>query len=126
LYFIYFCAQYVEACITNILDYANQKFADYMGFNVTKVPFSWGPDSIYFEDWLVIKDKWMRALRDKTSFEAEYRVKRYIISLFSLFYLFYLSSLYNGVNRGRDGVFRWQLVRALPMHEQPGSGSVRW
>eukprot|EP00026_Physarum_polycephalum_P000118 Phypoly_transcript_00118.p1 GENE.Phypoly_transcript_00118~~Phypoly_transcript_00118.p1 ORF type:complete len:1360 (+),score=201.42 Phypoly_transcript_00118:444-4523(+) len=86
-----------------IADYANQKWVDYMGFNVTKVPFSWGPDSIYFEDWLIIKDKWMRALRDKTSFEAEYRVKR-----------------------GRDGVFRWHLVRALPMHEQHSSGSVRW
>lgn len=58
------------------IDYANQKWVDYMGFNVTKVPFSWGPETIYFEDWLVIKDKWMRALHDKTNFEAEYRVKR--------------------------------------------------
>lgn len=73
-----------------ITDYGNQRWVEYMGPTEN---FTWGPDSVYLEDWMLINGKWQSALREHTSFEAEYRIKRFfaVLLYYSLVTIFKVS-----------------------------------
>lgn len=77
-------------------DYYNQPWFDYTG-QTAQAAFGWGWEAvIHPEDLVYFLKTWRRVLQTGEAFEIESRFRRY------------------------DGVFRWQLRRALPVRNEAG------
>ena len=82
-------------------EYLNQRFFDYTGFPTTEPPRrAWGL-SLHPDDLETTRVRWERALRAGEPLQNECRL------------------------RGRDGSYRWFVVRSRPIHAEDGS-VARW
>ncbi len=83
------------------LDYINSRGPEYAGVPVEDALRHRWLDFVHPDDRTRVWDRWERSLRSGEVYECEYRLRR------------------------RDGAYRWQLVRALPLPD--GQGRVaRW
>jgi len=82
-------------------DYFNQRWMDYTAFSVTEdLEANWA-FLLHPEDRDVAAAAWMRAVETGEPYEVEYRLRRH------------------------DGVYRWFLVRGVPVRDENGQ-IVRW
>jgi len=86
---------------TGEIDYVNAPGAEYAGVRPEQAFEHGWLDFIHPEDAPRIWSEWKRATRWGDTLDTEYRLRRH------------------------DGVYRWQLVRALPLRDAQG-GVVRW
>ena len=81
------------------LDWFNQKALDYGGLPEAALVGNGWTECVHPEDRLRIGAEWQRSLEIGQRYETEFRIRR------------------------RDGVYRWHLVRALPLVT---GGKIRW
>ncbi|MEO5660452.1 MAG: PAS domain S-box protein [Polaromonas sp.] len=81
------------------LDWVNQKVLDYFGLEEEKMLGGGWSGLIHPADLRRVNGQWLDALQHKTRYETEFRLRR------------------------RDGIYRWHLVRALPIALE---GATRW
>jgi len=80
-------------------DYFNRRWFEYTGF--TEKQTYQGKTALHPDDFPVYVRRWSAALRKGKSYEAEYRFRR------------------------KDGMYRWHLVRGLPVRG-PSGNIVKW
>src|ERR1051325_6346875 len=82
-------------------DYLSPQWSTYTGVPATRhLGFGW-LEHIHPDDHGPVTDAWNRALREKTVFDLEFRI------------------------RGADGVYRWFKTRAAPLRDESGE-VVKW
>ncbi|MDB5931634.1 MAG: baeS [Polaromonas sp.] len=81
------------------LDWVNQKVFDYFGADAKDILGNGWLQWVHPADLEGTRTQWLHALHHKTAYETEFRLRR------------------------RDGIYRWHLVRALPVVLE---GCTRW
>ena len=84
------------------VDYCNQRWFDYTGITLEQTQGSGWQPILHPDDLQPCLDMWTRALGTGENYEMEIRFKR-----------------------AADGVYRWHLTRAVPMHDAEGQ-IVKW
>nr|WP_235082880.1 PAS domain S-box protein [Chlorogloeopsis fritschii] len=82
-------------------DYVNQQMCDYIGLPCEQLLGLDWQTVIHPEDGERVRRRWMESVQNGTPYEAEYRLRR------------------------ADGVYRWQLVRAIPFKDEQNRG-IQW
>ncbi len=85
-----------------VVDFYNQRWYDYTGLNPEESKGGGWDSVIHPDDLQECLDSWSKAVETGESYEAEYR-------------------FLNGKNR----TYRWQLGRALPLHDENGN-IIKW
>jgi PAS domain S-box-containing protein len=83
------------------VEFCNQSWLDYTGLSLDKARGGELAEAIDPRDKSDFREKWRAALTQRTSFEAEARMRR------------------------ADGSYRWFLIRAMPLRDTKG-GIIRW
>lgn len=85
-----------------LFDYINARAREYTGLSLDKTTAKqqWH-DAIHPDDVAPVSARWADSISRGVPFEAEYRVRRH------------------------DGVYRWHLERAMPVHDESGR-LIRW
>lgn len=81
------------------LDWVNQKVVDYSGLDEKNLLEDGWVRLVHPCDWQRVAAEWQHSLQQKTRYETEFRLRRH------------------------DGIYRWHLVRALPIVQE---GARRW
>jgi diguanylate cyclase (GGDEF)-like protein/PAS domain S-box-containing protein len=89
------------ANLDGAIDFVNRKFIDYSGLTMEQSQGSGWALAIHADDLALCMAKWDNALRTGEPYEQEYRI------------------------RGKDGTFRWFLVRANPIKNAQGK-VIKW
>jgi len=78
-------------------NYLNKQWVDYTGYSeASQLGYNWIEMTVHPDDYALIKQHWLGALRGLHPYDVEYRVKRY------------------------DGVYRWFKVRGSPYKNDQG------
>jgi PAS domain S-box-containing protein len=81
--------------------YFGRRYQAYTGMSMRALlGFGW-KESLHPEDWERVEQAWSDSIRTEDSYEVEYRIKR------------------------ADGVFRWFVARAIPIHDSNGK-IIQW
>ncbi len=83
-------------------DYYNRRWQDYTGMNLEQTRNTGWESVLHPDDWQTYLDQWRQSTANGEPYDIEYRFKR-----------------------AQDGVYRWQLGRALPVRDAQGA-VVRW
>ena len=83
-------------------DYNNKRWFDYTGTKIGQVNDSDWKGMLHPDDLPRVIERWAEALTTGSNYEAEYRLKR-----------------------ASDGVYRWHIGRAFPMHN-PNGEIIQW
>jgi PAS domain S-box-containing protein len=83
------------------IEYANKRWYEYTGLNTEDLKANKGRELIHPEDKDRFLNRYLESIREGKSLEAEFRFKRH------------------------DGVYRWQLIRTVPIKDKEGN-IVKW
>lgn len=84
-----------------VTDYVNQRWTDYTGLSLeSALNFGW-QNLIHSDDLPLVQAFWTKACETALTYEIEYRLRR------------------------ADGMYRWHLVKGLPMRNQQGE-VIKW
>jgi PAS domain S-box-containing protein len=90
-----------SATADGVADYANTQWSEYTGLHPSEITEGKWVGSIHPDDRREGARRWARAMRSGEPFVFEHRISRY------------------------DGVYRWHISRAVPMHDASGK-IMRW
>ncbi len=79
------------------IDFFNERWIDYTGYNPIGTQARGYDQVVHPDDLPLTLERWQTALRTGDAYEMEYRLRR-----------------------ARDGIFRWFLARAIPLHGPDG------
>ncbi|HYZ22688.1 MAG TPA: PAS domain S-box protein, partial [Rhodopila sp.] len=83
-------------------DYFNARYREFTGWSADALLNERWQNLLHPDDAPVLAERWQHAVRTGEPFEAESRLRRH------------------------DGVYRWMLVRALPVHHSEAGTIRRW